>query len=257
MAGDGVRGPCASSRPPTRRTPGAGSTARTSPTRALAGRGHGAAPRQAAHLLRPPGLRGTVRRRHARGSRPTPRGCAGVRAAGLHHALDPPEHGGLERPNRRGLRRPAPRGCAAGRRRGRRPYGLRRPSVGPGLPVPLRRADAAVAGARRGGPPRGAGCRGRGGRRHGADRLRVRPRRGALGPRRAGHRPGGRRGSPGRAGGHAGHRPALRGHGPRARARARRGRRPVGAVAPGADLGRLPWPGAAPTPVGIDRRSRR
>ena len=73
-------------------------------------------------------------------------------------------------------------------------------------------------------PPRRAGRRGRAGGGRRAGRVRVRPRRGGVGPRHRGPRAGRRAGHGLRPGGHGRARPAVRGHGRRAGGRAHRGR---------------------------------
>ena len=101
-----------------------------------------------------------------------------------------------------------------------------------GLAVPVRAAVGAVAGAGRQRPP----GRARGGRhdrgRGLADRLRLRPRRGALGPRRGGGRDRGQARAGLRPGGDRRHRPAVRPDGPPAGRGAHRRARPKLALGP-------------------------
>ena len=112
----------------------------------------------------------------------------------------------------------------AARRGGGRGRGVRR-----GVAVALRAAAGAVAGPGHPRPPRRVARRGHacGGRRAGG--VRVRPRRGGVGPGHRGPRAGRRAGHGLRPGGHGGPRPAVRGHGGRAggRAHARRASPPV------------------------------
>ena len=91
----------------------------------------------------------------------------------------------MARRSRPGRAAGTPRSCTRPPRlvRGGRGAG---PAVGPGLAEPVRAAAGAVAGAGHQRPPRGAGRRGRHRRGGQPDRVRLRPPRGALGPRQRG-----------------------------------------------------------------------
>ncbi|CAA9427172.1 MAG: Coproporphyrin ferrochelatase, partial [uncultured Pseudonocardia sp.] len=184
------------------------------------GRGRGAGAGEAAPFLRPPRVRRRERRRRAR--RPRPGRSGG--AAGVHRALGA-HLGRRDRGPAAGGRAPL---LPAGHRGG--PARRRRPGRGDprrGLAVPVGPAAGAVARARRRRPRRRTARRGRARRGDRADRVRVRPRRGDLGPRHRGPRAGRGAGHGLRPRRHRRPGPAVRRHGGRADRRAHRRRRPA------------------------------
>ena len=178
-------GPPASSPAPTRRTPAAGSTARTSPTPSPQVDGRPAA-RQAAALLQPPRLRGrrwSTPRSPRSPSSPT-RDREGAHLVFVTHSIPTAmddtagPHGGAYVAQHRSVADQIVERVAA-------ETGHRYPGD---LVFCSRSGSPArpVAGARRQRPPRRSWPAGRPGRRGGADRLRLRPHGGRLRPRHRG-----------------------------------------------------------------------